>query len=74
MQTKTIDLSTARRIGIKDARDRWEKQATGEVLFLDVRDPESFEHIHIKGATSLPLNHLMAHKDILPKDAEIITY
>jgi len=74
MQTKAIDLTTAPRIEVKDARERWDKQAAGQVLFIDVRDPDSYAYIHVKGATELPLNHLMAHKDTLPKDAELITY
>ncbi len=74
MVTKPIDLGAAPRIGIKDARERWDKQAAGEVLFIDVRDPESYEHIHIKGAMELPLYHLMSKKDVLPRNAELITY
>lgn len=74
MQTKPINLAAAPKIGQKEARERWEKQATGEVLFIDVRGPESYEHIHIKGAMALPLYHLMAHKDTLPRNAELITY
>ncbi len=74
MQTKPIDLGAAPRIEVKDARERWEKQASGEVLFIDVRDPENYAQIHIKGAMGLPLYHLMAHKSALPKNAEPITY
>lgn len=48
--------------------------ATGKVLLLDVRPRHEFEHGHLPGAVSVPLDELHANVDALPRDRPIVTY
>jgi rhodanese-related sulfurtransferase/DNA-binding transcriptional ArsR family regulator len=46
----------------------------GEVVLLDVRPAEEYAAAHIPAARSVPLEHLEAELDRLPRDREIVAY
>lgn len=48
--------------------------ATGDVVLIDVRPAPEFEHGHIPGAISAPLDALADHLDELPRDKRIVAY
>jgi hypothetical protein len=50
------------------------RQQTGEVLLVDVRDPDSYRADHIEGAVNLPLEEVAARGAELPRDKVIVTY
>ena len=61
------------RIGLGEAHAR---QATGEAIFIDVRDTGDYAESHIAGAVSVPLGDTAmdpAYRE-LPEEAELITY
>lgn len=60
-----------RRIAINEFQSMYAK---GEAILVDVRDPDSFKHGHIKGALSIPGTELDAHLSQLPKDKLIVFY
>jgi rhodanese-related sulfurtransferase/DNA-binding HxlR family transcriptional regulator len=47
---------------------------SGDVLVLDVRPELEFEHDHLEGARSLPLDRLDEAIDELPRDRPIVAY
>jgi rhodanese-related sulfurtransferase len=49
--------------------------ADGQAVIVDVRDVNAYNHKHIKGSISLPLEKISAgeHKN-LPRDKHIVTY
>lgn len=47
---------------------------SGEVLVVDVRPPVEFEHGHLPGALSVPLEELPQQLGRLPKDKELVVY
>ena len=51
-------------------------QAKKDFILLDVRSPEEFRQIHIKGAKLLPLDQLpsRAAPDLPDRDAVIVVY
>ncbi|MFN4763192.1 ArsR/SmtB family transcription factor [Gillisia sp. Q332] len=51
------------------------QKITGQdVVILDVRPGEEYEHGHIKEAISIPVEELAGRMDELPRDSEIIAY
>lgn len=59
------------RLSVEEAKARHD---AGTTYFVDVRDEESYAKMHIANALSLPLTELEARYQVLPKNAEIITY
>jgi rhodanese-related sulfurtransferase/rubrerythrin len=57
-----------------EARALLNKDRKGEVLLLDVRQPEEYEDGHIPGAMFIPLGELEARQEELERDKKIITY
>ena len=47
---------------------------SGEVVLIDVRPAEEYEHGHVPGALSLPIEQLEARLDELPTDRRIVAY
>lgn len=45
-----------------------------KTLVVDVRDPESFAKEHIRGATNIPADELVARLSSLPRDKTIVAY
>lgn len=45
-----------------------------DVLLIDVRPEEEYEHAHLPGAISMPLEELEKHLDKLPKKRAIVAY
>ena len=41
-------------------------------LFIDVREPDEFEHTHIDGSVPFPMAHLGSRFDELPRDANLL--
>jgi hypothetical protein len=68
---QAIPYSDVPRISPTDAKAQ---QDTGQAVVVDVRDAESYQAAHVKGAISIPLDSLEARMQELPKNAEIITY
>lgn len=66
-----IPYPEVRRISVAEARDGFD---AGQVLFIDVRDRDSWAAAHIPGSLSLPLDELEAGMAGLPGDVPIITY
>ena len=58
-------------ITLEDLKSRLPDES---LLLLDVRPVEEFEHSHLPGAVSIPLDQLSTHIDTLPRDKEIIAY
>jgi rhodanese-related sulfurtransferase len=46
----------------------------GDIVLLDVRPPLEFEHGHIAGAVSIPVEQLRKRLDELPRDKRIVAY
>ncbi len=48
--------------------------AHGEILMIDVRPAQEYEHGHLPGAVSIPLEELPKHLDALPRNRRIVAY
>ena len=48
--------------------------SSDDVIILDIRPLEEFNHCHIKGATSMPLDQLENSLSLLDKNKKIIAY
>lgn len=59
------------RVSPADLRQRIEKN---EVTVIDVRDKESYDSGHIKGAMHIPLASTEAYLSYVPRDKPIVTY
>ncbi|HEY4683894.1 MAG TPA: rhodanese-like domain-containing protein, partial [Candidatus Acidoferrales bacterium] len=46
----------------------------GEVLFVDVREPDAFRAGHIRGARNIPLGQVERRLNDLPRDQRIVLY
>jgi rhodanese-related sulfurtransferase len=46
----------------------------GEIYLIDVRPPLEYEHGHLPGAVSLPVEALPAQLESLPRDRQIVAY
>lgn len=57
-----------------DAEELRRRLRSGEVLLIDVRPQIEFEHDHIPGARSVPIDELESRIDELPADREIVAY
>ncbi len=51
-----------------------ERLQRGDVVLLDVRPRDEFDHDHLPGAVSIPLSELSARMAELPDDREIVAY
>jgi hypothetical protein len=47
---------------------------SGDAVFIDVRDAESFRAEHVEGAVNLPLGEIAARASELPRDKVIVAY
>jgi rhodanese-related sulfurtransferase/DNA-binding transcriptional ArsR family regulator len=56
------------------SREEFERLGDGQLLLLDVRPREEFEHGHLKGAVSIPVDELEQRMDELPRDRPIVAY
>lgn len=59
------------RINVEDAKT---KRDTGTVIFLDVRDADTFDAGRITGAVNIPLADLLSRLDELEQNKWIIPY
>ncbi len=59
------------RVSPQDLRQRIEKN---EVTVIDVRDKQSYDSGHIKGAMHIPLASTEAYLSYVPRDKPIVTY
>jgi hypothetical protein len=66
-----VSLDQIPRIGVEDARSAFD---SGEAVFVDVRDAESFAQGHIPGSHSVPLSEMEARLGEVDREAWIITY
>lgn len=57
-----------------DQDDMLRKASSGEIVLLDVRPEEEYNHKHLKGAKSIPLTQLKKRFADLPKDKVIVAY
>lgn len=58
--------------GLIDSPTLRRRLASGEVVLIDVRPREEFEHDHVAGARSVPIDELDARVDELPTDKLIV--
>ncbi|MEI3612009.1 rhodanese-like domain-containing protein [Pseudogracilibacillus sp. SO30301A] len=58
-------------IPLSELNERMEK---GEVLLLDVRPKEEYDHAHIPGAISIPIEELREKLAPLPTDRNVVAY
>ncbi len=72
MAIATVDLKSAPRVSLAEAKDKLEKGQ--DVVFVDLRSPAQYEQAHIPGAISIPLEQLARRIAELPRDKEIIFY
>lgn len=70
-QTADIPNPDIERVSLSDARTAFEQQSA---IFLDVRDPASFEAAHIPGAINIPVAQIETRLAELDANARIITY
>jgi len=61
-------LSTPQEIGVEEAADLWEDGT----FFLDVRQPEEWDQVHIPDTTLIPLGELQDRLDEVPDDRPIV--
>jgi len=54
------------------ADELWQLMSAGEAVLIDVRPPAEFDHGHVRGALSVPLDALDTLLPSLPAHAEII--
>ena len=59
------------RVGVKDAKAAYD---LGTAVFVDVRDVQSYQQSHIKGALSIPLADIQDRLTELNRADWIITY
>lgn len=63
--------TTAKNISVEQAEGFY---TSGKVFFLDVREVEEWNQLHIPGATLIPLGELPERLEELPKDQPIVVY
>lgn len=66
-----VPFPSVQRVSLEDSRRALDE---GTAVFVDVRDPGSYEQAHIPGALSIPLDEISGRKDELSPDDWIITY
>lgn len=69
--TLSTRQAEAKRISIAELQ---QKLATGSVVLVDVRDPQSYSIQHAEGAVSIPLHEVAMRAGELPRDKQIVTY
>ena len=57
------------RIDVPEAKEMLKREG---VAIIDVREPHEYAAGHVPGATLIPVSSVLARKDELPKDKEII--
>ena len=71
----TRDYAVEEAAGPVLPRDELLEQVQGdEVFLLDVRPALEYQHGHLPGAVSLPIDQLSIRLDELPRDRRIVTY
>jgi len=65
---------SVRVLGPQAVRQMLDGDASGELLLLDVRQPEEYEAGHLPGAKLIPLGELEARQAELDRGKKIITY
>jgi rhodanese-related sulfurtransferase len=58
----------------EEAHELVQRHPTGDMTFLDVRQPKEYESGHLPGAKLIPLGDLDARLDELDKEKPIIIY
>jgi 3-mercaptopyruvate sulfurtransferase SseA len=72
VRAQETDLTQAPRIMLPEFK---KLRAQGQVVVIDVRDPESFKSGHIPGALSIPMDRLAGRVDELKAaNKPIVTY
>lgn len=66
-----VPFPSVQRVSLQDAKRALDE---GVAVFVDVRDPGSYEQAHIPGALSIPLDEVSARKEELDPEDWIITY
>ncbi len=61
-----------RTLGFEELKDKLEERKS--LSIVDLRDRDSFEHEHIKGALCVPLMELTDAEQLLNKDQEVVVY
>lgn len=51
-----------------------QEMTAGDVLIVDVRDPEAYNASHAKGAVNVPFHELAQRMGELPKEKFLVTY
>jgi len=57
-----------------DAEALLQRQATGQLLLVDVRSEREFQAGHLPGAVSIPFDQLRARLSELPNDQQVVAY
>lgn len=70
-QGRTIPVEEIDRVSLASSKAAFDEQSA---VFLDVRDPSSFNAGHIPGAVNIPLGLLEGRANELDPDQWIITY
>jgi len=60
------------RIAVEEVKRRLDEGE--QVVFIDVRKPESYTNAHIKGALSIPGKEMDERYQELPRDAALVLY
>jgi len=61
-------------LGVVSMADLQDRRRAGDVYILDVRPATEYQHGHISGAVSIPLDELHARLTEIPKQRNIIVY
>lgn len=67
-------LTPVNSINGQEARELASEAETGEVLYLDVRQPGEYEQGHLPGAKLIPIGELDKRLDELDPDRSTIIY
>lgn len=73
-KTVSTYLSSAHDMDVLDSDDVLRRVSSGEIVLLDVRPEEEYDHLHIRGAQSVPLEKLKKRIAELPPDKTIVAY
>lgn len=73
-KTVSAYFSKKHEMEMLDQEDMIRRASSGEIVLLDVRPEEEYNHKHLDGAKSIPLTQLKKRFADLPKDKVIIAY
>ena len=73
-KTVSAYFSKKHEMEMLDQDDIIRRASSGEILLLDVRPEEEYNHRHLSGAKSIPLPQLRKRFADLPKDKIIVAY